>query len=147
MAAAIYSGLIRTISKLETTLLKTTLYRTPDLFSVPRYRLSEDANADRCNRCQSAIWVVLAGGVWKVKVDTTRLNPESDLNCYLAQIPTFEIRRSAKSFIVDFRTKIRLMAANDLIKLAEHRCEMAFMATHPDYFTNAAKVQTDGIPF
>jgi len=120
---------------------------TPDLFSVPRYRLSEDANADRCNRCQSAIWVVLAGGVWKVKLDTTRLNPENDLKYYLEQIPTFEIRRSAKSFIADYRTKIRMLAANNHIKLAEHRCEMAFVATHPDYYPNPAKVESDGIPF
>lgn len=114
---------------------------------VPNYRLSEEANPDRCRRCYSAIWVMLSRAGFEIKLDTKRLSLEDEIQAVLAKRRTFEATRQGKSFVVDRRDIIRIKGEQSRPVLAVHECKALPETEWPEYWPNSKYTETEGIPF
>jgi hypothetical protein len=114
---------------------------------LPRYRLSEDANPDRCRKCHSAIWVAIDRAGFEIKLDTNLLTATEDLAHYQEMRPTWRITRSAHSFVIDYRSRMDLLNPKQTMNLAIHRCTDNPALTHPQYWPKPQYDPTEGIPF
>lgn len=104
---------------------------------IAPYRLSEEANPDRCHRCHSMIWRLICRTGFETKLDPERLNLLEATQIVVNGNHVFEIFRSGKSFEAQMLTRTRILRSKARLILAEHRCQPSRQNTElPDYWRN-----------
>jgi hypothetical protein len=102
---------------------------------IAPYRLSEEANPDRCQKCQSMIWRLICRTGFETKLDPERLNLLEATERFIAGDRVFEISRSGKSFAAQMLTQGRILHPKARLILAEHKCQPSRQITElPDYW-------------
>lgn len=113
-------------------------------------RLSEVASPDRCRRCQSMIWKVIARSGFTYRLDPEPIDAKTDVVCYLAQRATFKLWPiGGGNFEVDRRTRNDLLwDKGERIVLAEHICDPDNIRTElPDYWPTKTYTMNEEPPF
>jgi hypothetical protein len=84
------------------------------------------ANPDRCRKCHSAIWTVIARNGFRFRLDPEILTPAQKLESYVSRNRIFITWRTKAGFEVETATGIHLMADDgSRPMLGVHKC-------HPD---------------
>lgn len=122
-------------------------YRLSIFEELPRYRLNEEANRDRCRKCYSSTWAMLDRNGFRIELDTSRLNPAEELYAVLAGRRTYEATRQRESFVVDYRSAIRIEGGRERPVLAVHRCTKTATTEWPNYWPRYTYAESEGIPF
>lgn len=102
---------------------------------IDPYKLSEEANPDRCHRCHSKLWRLICRTGFETKLDPERLNLLEATEKFVAGDRVFEIVKSGKSFMAEMLTRNSILHAKPRIILAEHKCQPNRQITElPDYW-------------
>ena len=122
-------------------------YRLSIFEELPNYRLSEEANRDRCRKCYSSTWVLLDRNGFRTELDTTRLNLADEVDAVLGGLRTYELTRQRDSFVIDRRSALRISGASGRPVLATHRCSSVAVTVWPNYWPKYVYAESEGIPF
>lgn len=104
----------------------------------PAFRLSERAAANRCRRCQSAIWSCLSASVaaFTVHLDPEPLSPLGEAMARFAGLGVWQLYNHYGSFSIQQRTASLIKASDGTeVILKDHICDHTnIRITLPDYF-------------
>lgn len=102
---------------------------------IAPYKLSEQANPDRCRKCHSMIWRLICRTGFETKLDPERLNLIEATERFIAGDHIFKIVKSGPSFIAQMLTRNSILRTKASLILAEHQCQPSRQNTHlPDYW-------------
>jgi hypothetical protein len=102
---------------------------------IAPYKLSDEANPDRCHKCHSMIWRLICRTGFETKLDPERLNLLEATERFLAKDHVFGITRSGQSFVAQMLTRNSILHPKPRLILAEHKCQPNRQHTQlPDYW-------------
>ena len=90
----------------------------------------------KCRDCGSSIWLIHTESGAPVKLATEQLDVLAELKAKLLQLRTYRAWRHSDTFQITVRnlTEIKTTRKEEVVVLADHKCQHDFTLEYPDYF-------------